>query len=141
MIWIKCYTLLFFLICLNSVGYTVKIEKRLLYDRRFQWDKISAFLDSLMVFQEKNDGYGVLRNYKNVNGMPPLSRKYKINKYKQTRDSFGVDRSQGIPLYRRGNFSVPERYGRDGAYVAVISDSAGCFQVSSATFAGGMVCS
>ncbi len=28
-----------------------------------------------------------------------------------------------------------------GAYVAVISDSAGCFQVSSATFAGGMVCS
>ena len=27
------------------------------------------------------------------------------------------------------------------AYVAVISDSAGCFQVSSATFAGGMVCS
>ena len=33
MIWIKCYTLLFFLICLNSVGYTVKIEKRLLYDR------------------------------------------------------------------------------------------------------------
>ena len=94
-----------------------------------------------MVFQEKNDGYGVLRNYKNVNGMPPLSRKYKINKYKHTRDSFGVDRSQGIPLYRRGNFSVPERYGRDGAYVAVISDSAGCFQVSSATFAGGMVCS
>ena len=104
MIWIKCYTLLFFLICLNSVGYTVKIEKRLLYDRhtlhdtykygkqerRFQWDKISAFLDSLMVFQEKNDGYGVLRNYKNVNGMPPLSRKYKINKYKQTRDLFGV---------------------------------------------------
>lgn len=72
MIWIKCYTLLFFLICLNSVGYTVKIEKRLLYDRhtlhdtykyrkqerRFQWDKISAFLDSLMVFQEKNDGMG-----------------------------------------------------------------------------------
>ena len=150
MIWIKCYTLLFFLICLNSVGYTVKIEKRLLYDRhtlhdtykygkqerRFQWDKISAFLDSLMVFQEKNDGYGVLRNYKIVNGIPPLSRKYKINKYKQTRDSFGVDRSQGIPLYQRGNFSVPERYGRDGAYVAVISDSAGCFQVSSATFAG-----
>ena len=88
MIWIKCYTLLFFLICLNSVGYTVKIEKRLLYDRhtlhdtykygkqerRFQWDKISAFLDSLMVFQAKNDGYGVLRNYKNVNGIPPLSR-------------------------------------------------------------------
>ncbi len=84
-------------------------------ERRFQWDKISAFLDSLMVFQEKNDGYGVLRNYKNVSGMPPLSRKYKINKYKQTRDSFGVDRSVKEFLYIDGEIcSVPERYGRDG---------------------------
>ena len=150
MIWIKCYGLLFLFVCFGIKGSAVKIEKRLLYDkhtlqntykygkqeRRFQWDKISAFLDSLMVFQERNDGYGMLRNYKNVNGIPPLTRKYVTNKYKQIQDTFGVSRYQGIPLYRLDDVRVPERYGRDGAYVAVVSDSADYFQVISATFSG-----
>lgn len=150
MIWIKCYGLLFLFVCLGIEGAAVKIEKRLLYDkhtlqdtykygkqeRQFQWDKISAFLDSLVVFQERNDGYGMLRNYKNVNGIPPLTRKYVTNKYKQIQDTFGVNRYQGIPLYRLDDVHVPERYGRDGAYVSVISDSAGYFQIIPSTCGG-----
>ena len=147
---IRCCITILFLLCFGTEVSAVKIEKRLLYDkhtladtykygkqeRRFQWTKISAFLDSLEAFQKRNDGYGVLRNYKNENGIPPLSRKYVTNKYKQIQDTFGVNRHQGIPLYRLDDLSVPERYGRDGAYVSVICDSAGYYQIVPATFGG-----
>ena len=147
---LRHYITILFLMGWGWNSFAVKIEKKLLYDkhtlqdtykygkqeRRFQWDKISMFLDSLEAFQERNDGYGMLRNYKNVNGEPPLTRKYVTNRYKQIQDSFGVNRYQGIPLYRLGNVKVPFRYGRDGAYVSVISDSADYFQIIPATFGG-----
>lgn len=150
MIRIKRYGLILLFMWLGVETHAVEIKKKLLYDRhtlsdtykygkqerRFQWDKISAFLDSLVTFQERNDGYGVLRNYKNQNGEVPLTEKYITNKYKQIRDTFGVNRYQGIPLYSLGNVKVPFRYGRDGAYVSVISDSAGYFQIIPATFGG-----
>lgn len=147
---LRHYITILFLMGWGWNSFAVKIEKKLLYDkhtlqdtykygkqeRRFQWDKISMFLDSLEAFQERNDGYGMLRNYKNVNGEPPLTRKYVTNRYKQIQDSFGVNRYQGIPLYRLDDVRVPERYGRDGAYVSVISDSADYFQVIPVTFGG-----
>lgn len=150
MIILRHYITILFLMGWGWNSFAVKIEKKLLYDkhtlqdtykygkleRRFQWDKISVFLDSLEAFQERNDGYGMLRNYKNANGVPPLTRKYVTNKYKQIQDTFGVNRYQGIPLYRLDDVRVPERYGRDGAYVSVISDSADYFQVIPATFGG-----
>lgn len=150
MIRIKRYGLILLFMWLGVETHAVEIKKKLLYDRhtlsdtykygkqerRFQWDKISAFLDSLVTFQERNDGYGVLRNYKNQNGEAPLTEKYITNKYKQIRDTFGVNRYQGIPLYSLGNVKVPFRYGRDGAYVSVISDSADYFQIIPATFGG-----
>lgn len=146
MIALTRYIAILFLIGWGWDGFSVKIEKKLLYDRHtlqdtykygkqercFQWDKISAFLDSLVAFQERNDGYGVLQNYKNVNGIPPLTRKYVTDKYRQIQDTFGVKRHQGIPLYRQDDLSVPERYGRDGAYVSVICDSAGYYNIVSA---------
>ena len=90
MIWIRRYGFMLLFMWLGMDGYAVEIEKKLLYDqhtlsdtykygkveRRFQWEKISAFLDSLVAFQERNDGYGVLRNYKNQNGEAPLTEKY-----------------------------------------------------------------
>lgn len=148
--WIIRYGIVILFMGIGLAGYAVKIEKRLLYDRHtladtykygkldrcFQWGKISTFLDSLVAFQACNDGYGVLRNYKNANGLPPLTREHVKNKYGQVRDTFGVNRHQGIPLYRLDNVAVPERYGRDGAYVSVISDSADYFQVIPATYGG-----
>ena len=94
MIRIKRYGLILLFMWLGVETHAVEIKKKLLYDRhtlsdtykygkqerRFQWDKISAFLDSLVTFQERNDGYGVLRNYKNQNGEAPLTEKYITNK-------------------------------------------------------------
>ena len=147
---LRHYITILFLMGWGWNSFAVKIEKKLLYDKHtlqdtykygkqercFQWNKISVFLDSLEAFQERNDGYGMLRNYKNANGKPPLTRKYVTNKYKQIRDTFGVNRYQGIPLYRLDDVRVPERYGRDGAYVSVVSDSADYFQVIPVTFGG-----
>lgn len=150
MTWIIRYGLVLLFAWLGVEGNAERIKKKLLYDqhtladtykygkqeRCFQWDKISAFLDTLEAFQERNDGYGVLMNYKNQNGIAPLTGKYVTDKYGQIRDTFGVNRYQGIPLYRLDDVKMPFRYGRDGAYVSVISDSADYFQIIPATFGG-----
>lgn len=146
----KPFALIVLFIWLGLKTSAVEIKKKLLYDRHtladtykygqqercFQWNKIAAFLDSLAAFQERNDGYGVLMNYKNQNGEAALTGKYVTNKYKQIQDTFGVNRYQGIPLYCLDDVKTPFRYGRDGAYVSVISDSAGYYQVIPATFGG-----
>lgn len=149
-IWIERCFIILFLIGGSSHLFAVKIEKRLLYDkytlpdvykygqqeRCFQWDKISASLDSLAAFQDRSFGYGMLKNYRNMNALPSLTKAYFTSKYKQTQDTFGVNRHQGIPMYHVNDVSVPARYGRDGAYVSIYSDSAEFIQITPATFGG-----
>lgn len=125
MTWMIRYGWVLLFTWLGVEGNAEGIKKKLLYDqhtladtykygkqeRRFQWDKITVFLDSLEAFQERNDGYGVLMNYKNRNGVAPLTEKYVTDKYGQIRDTFGVNRYQGIPLYRLDDVKMPFRYG------------------------------
>ena len=68
---LRHYITILFLMGWGWNSFAVKIEKKLLYDkhtlqdtykygkqeRRFQWDKISMFLDSLEVFQERNEQF------------------------------------------------------------------------------------
>ncbi|MGL5318815.1 MAG: L,D-transpeptidase [Bacteroidales bacterium] len=90
-------------------------------DREFQWKKISIILDSLKQFQNENYTFGVLSNYKNQKGLPPLAKDVVMNKYKTMQDTFGVERNQGIPLYEEENFAIPVRYARDGSLVSLLS--------------------
>lgn len=129
---------------------SVKINKVLLYDRHtladsykygktdrsFQWEKISGKIDSLLIFEEAAKEFGALNNYRNRQGVSPLADSAEQDAYKAAQDKYGVRRDQSIPFYRVSNLAIPERYGKDGALVAVISDSAGYLLVSSATFGG-----
>lgn len=99
-------------------NYTVEKD-----NREFQWDKISLILDSLKKFQEKNYTFGILSNYKNIKGIPPLATAVKKNKYDTYQDTFGVEQNQGIPLYEEENFAIPIRYARDGSLVSLLSTS------------------
>ena len=47
-----------------------------------------------------------------------------------------MKRDQSVPFYKTGNWEVPERYGRDGALVSVIRDSAGFLLVTPSSFGG-----
>lgn len=96
--------------------YTYGKEKR-----EFQWNKIKAILDSLKSFQNENYTFGYLTNYKNQRGLPPLAKDAVLNKYRAYQDTFGIEQSQGIPLYEGDNFAVPVRYARDGSLVSLLS--------------------
>lgn len=124
---------IFILALLISIGATIRKDltytKYTLNDnyvvgktnREFQWDKIRAILDSLKKFQDKNYTFGVLTNYKNQKGLPPLAKDAELNKYNTYQDTFGIERSQGIPLYEEENFAIPARYARDGSLVSLLS--------------------
>lgn len=56
--------------------------------------------------------------------------------YRAIEDKYGVKRDQSVPFYKTGNWEVPERYGRDGALVSVIRDSAGFLLVTPSSFGG-----
>lgn len=129
----------------------VKLEKGLLYDRhtledtykygkterQFQWGKINAQIDSLLLFENEAREFGALNNYHNRNGLAPLADSVRQNpSYKGIEDRYGVRRNQAVPFYRQGNLALPERYGRDGALVAILGDSADYVWVSPATFRG-----
>ena len=128
----------------------VKIEKQLLYDRHtlednyeyrkversFQWDKIAGMIDSLLNFENQAKEFGALSNYKNRNGRAPLSDSSRKDAYRAIEDKYGVKRDQSVPFYKTGNWEVPERYGRDGALVSVIRDSAGFLLVTPSSFGG-----
>ena len=116
----------------------VKIEKQLLYDRHtlednyeyrkversFQWDKIAGMIDSLLNFENQ------------ANGRAPLSDSSRKDAYRAIEDKYGVKRDQSVPFYKTGNWEVPERYGRDGALVSVIRDSAVFLLVTPSSFGG-----
>ena len=128
----------------------IKIEKSLLYDRHtlddfytygkiersFQWQKMADMIDTLLIFEGKAKEFGALSNYKNRKGVPPLSDSSSRDAYKAVQDKYGVKRDQSIPFYYPGNLKVPERYGRDGALVSILKDSAGYLLVSPASIGG-----
>lgn len=139
---------------LLSVGFLtmgVRLDKDLLYDqhtlqdsymygktqRSFQWKKISAGIDSLLVFENASREFGALSNYHNQNGWAPMvdSARQDVH-YREVQDRYGVRRNQSVPLYREGNLKVPERYGRDGTLVAVDRDSADYLWVRASVFDG-----
>ncbi|MDL2319855.1 L,D-transpeptidase [Alistipes sp. OttesenSCG-928-B03] len=105
--------------------------------RVFQWDKIRESLRVIDSMQRKPAEWGVLRNRRNANGEAPLVEKWHRNSYTRVSDEYGVERWQGIPFYRPGNDSVPERYGRDGSWVRIVrSDTTATMTVVNVNFDG-----
>ncbi len=133
-----------------TIASGVRIEKALQYDRhtlkdrykykktarRIQWDKISSKLDSLLRLEEVATEFGALNNYKNRNGLPPLVKPFKHNDYKHIVDKNGTKRDQAIPFYRTGNLNTPECYGKDGALVWILRDTADYLVIVPAEFNG-----
>ena len=131
-------------------GRAVEIEKALLYNkhtlndeyvyksvsRRFQWDRISGLLDTLERLQREYHHWGMLVNYKNVNGKAPAVKEPKIDGYKGISDTFGVERTQSAPLYFLSDTVVPERYGRDGSLVALLGEKGSFYKLRVASFPG-----
>ena len=97
-------------------NYTYKKHKR-----SFQWDQMSLIIDSLMEFRDRNESFGILRNYKNRQGIPPLTAEYTTNEYNVPEDNYNVFRHQGIPLYTLSDDVAPVRYSLDGSLVSLIS--------------------
>lgn len=128
----------------------VKIEKALIYNRYtppdsstynkeprvFQWEKMASLLDSLGKFQRMTIISGILTNYKNQNGKPPLAKNATPNDYNGMQDAWQVPQNQAIPLYLSGNLTIPERYGRDGWLVRILKDTAGYVKVKLASING-----
>lgn len=92
-------------------------------ERGFQWDKIRRVLKRIDVLQAESPRWAVLQNYKNKNGRPPLTREIRKNKYDHISDKYGTGRNQSVPMYLPEDRLVPERYGRDGALIDVLSDA------------------
>lgn len=128
----------------------VKLEKALLYDRHtlqdqykygksersFQWEKIGDRIDALILFEDEVKEFGALSNYRNKNGVPPLVDSSRRDAFRVIEDKYGVKRDQAIPLYHPDNLAVPHRYGRDGALVAILRDSADYLMVTPASCGG-----
>lgn len=131
---------------------TVTIEKDFLYDqytlqdtypykdtvRTFQWHKIRAGLILLDSIQIIHSEWGILQNYKNLNGESPLVRNYRRNEYKRVSDTLGVERYQSVPLYLPDDTLIAERYGRDGSLVKMMAfaDTSKFYKVESVSFEG-----
>lgn len=146
----KICILILVLLAVGLITEGVKIEKVLLYDRYtledtyvygkteryFQWDKISGKIDTLLLFEQPAKEFGALSNYKNRNGLAPLADSAARDMYRAIQDKYGVKRDQSVPFYQPGNLEIPARYGRDGALVAIIRDTAGYLLVSPASVGG-----
>lgn len=91
--------------------------------RKFQWDKIEEKLIFVDSIQRKKNQYGILQNYKNKNGQPPLAKGYKKDAYNRIADKYGTERTQAIPLYLKKDTITPERYANDGIWVKVLNDT------------------
>ncbi len=129
----------------------IEIEKEYLYNqytlsdvypykdttRMFQWDKIRTRLVQLELLRnEKNVTWGILQNYKNLNGEAPLVNSYKYDEYHQVTDTFGVIQSQSVPLYFPSRPDIAERYGRDGLLVKLVGDSVDFAKITLVGFSG-----
>jgi hypothetical protein len=129
----------------------IRIEKALKYDqhtlddtypyqdttRSFQWEKIKEQLARVENIQRHQGPYGVLQNYKNLNGEAPLVSHFSRNAYKRVVDSLGTERYQSTPLFLPGQSEKPVIYGRDGWLVALESpDSLAMQSVTLLSFEG-----
>lgn len=145
----KIFIIAGFLFAWTTV-YGVRIEKALIYnqhtlqdnykygktERRYQWDKISGKIDTLIMLEEIATELGALSNYKNRNGMPPLAHSVRQNTYKRIVDKNGIKRDQAIPFYRMDDLTAPECYGQDGALVWILRDTADFLVIVPAEFTG-----
>ncbi|MGL5016090.1 MAG: L,D-transpeptidase [Bacteroidales bacterium] len=121
--------------------YAPTIRKELLYDkytiadsyiynkeqRSIHWNKIDSLLEMANTFERRNFLFGTLVNYKNRNGVAPVARDAKHDKFNNLRDSYGMLRYQSIPLYDEDDLTTPERYARDGTFVAILSSDTSQF--------------
>ena len=73
--------------------------------------------------QHKGAKWGFIQNRNNKNGEAPIARNVRQNAYKNTEDTFGVERFQAAPLYLLNDLSMPERYGEDGSWVRILSET------------------
>lgn len=104
--------------------------------RGFQWSKIKEYLALVERLQREHTTLGVLQNYKNKNGLPPLPQKHGRNKHENAIDSLGVERSQAIPLFEEGG-DIPVIYARDGSLVRILSrDSLAMAHIEGISFGG-----
>ncbi len=104
--------------------------------RHFQWNKIRRALTVLETEQREPVHWITLQNYKNRNGVAPQVQEPSADAYRSSTDSYGVGRHQAVPLYAAGNLDAPERYGRDGALLRYLKDTAGFVKVSSLIYGG-----
>jgi hypothetical protein len=129
----------------------IQLEKKLGYDqhtledtysyqdstRSFQWEKIKEYLAKVENIQRHKGPYGVLQNYKNLNGEAPLVHTFTRNEYKRVVDTLGTERYQSTPLYTVDASDKPVIYGRDGWLVALKSpDSVEMQQIEGLSFEG-----
>lgn len=128
----------------------IHIEKSLTYDnhtlqneypyqdttRKFQWEKIETNLEHIEKITAGIKKWGILQNRGNKNGEAPLVKNYRRNSYKLIENSLGVERYQSVPLFATGDFSAPERYGRDGFLVEILKDGEDTILVKTINFEG-----
>ncbi len=87
--------------------------------RTIQWDQIREQLLRIEQLQASPHRWGVLQNYKNLNGEAPLTKVWSRDSYRLVSDSLGVERYQSVPLYAPSDTLKPELYGRDGTLIAM----------------------
>ena len=121
----------------NTISDSLVIKKEFLYNehtledeypykdtvRKFQWNKIKKRLTIADSLRQLSGSWGILQNYKNMNGIAALTKEYRRDKYKNIADTFGVERYQNIPLYRQEDMSTPFRYSLDGSLVRILGDT------------------
>ena len=87
--------------------------------RTIQWDQIREQLLRIEQLQASPHRWGVLQNYKNLNGEAPLTKVWSRDSYRLVSDSLGVERYQAVPLYAPSDTLKPELYSRDGTLIAM----------------------
>jgi hypothetical protein len=126
---------------IESTPADIVLEKVFLYDqhtladsypykddiREFQFDKMRTrlfMLDSIQ--QGRTSVWAILQNRKNWKGQAPNVKDWTTDEYHTVADRYGVERTQSVPLYIRGElgFEAPERYGRDGSVVKLLGFNA-----------------
>lgn len=93
-------------------------------ERYFQWDKIEAGLRIVDSLRLGKHIWGVLQNKNNVNGGADYVKNFKTNAHNNVTDEFGVERTQSIPLYIKGE-DAPTRYALDGSPVILTTTQIG----------------
>ncbi len=129
---------------------SIRIKEDLLYDkytlddtykydkeeREIQWTKIKEGLRNIDNFEHEYLAFGFLQNVKNTIGKPPVTKDFIKTKWNYITDSLGVRQSQAIPLYDLNDLSEPAIYGRDGALIAILSDSLDYYKIAIASKKG-----